>query len=177
MLRAWALAEVTSPTSPMQQVRELDPVRAKLQAEGLGALTPVDWQLLERDIRWARQPMLGPLLVLGPTWYRGHLSVDVLAGVRAIGFPPFVEKAPARRLAALCAAEGHPGAATGEFKRAAMTAPPILVGETLEGPWCLAEGYRRCCRAIRDQEAGRFDGKPLPVIVGVHATIARWSWW
>ena len=177
MLRAWALAEVTSSTSPMQQAPDFDPVREKLRAGGADTLTPADWQLLERGIRWAREPILGPLLALRPRWYRAHLPVEVLADARTIGFPLFVAKAPSRRLAALCAAEGHPGAAPGEFRREAMTAPPILVGVTLEGPWCLAEGYRRCCRAIRDQQAECFDGLPLPVIVGVGPEMARWTWW
>jgi len=176
MVRAWALAEVTGPSSPLQQVPQLDPVREKLRAGGAGTLTNADWQLLERGIRLTRQPMLDPLLALRPTWYRGHLPIDVLAGARTINYQRFVELAPSRRLAALCVTRGQPGGAP-EFDRAAMTAPPILIGPTLDGPWCLVEGYRRCCRAIRDDLAGHFDGLPLPVIVGVGPDMSRWRWW
>lgn len=171
-----ALLPHCSPTSPLQQIRPLDPVREKLHAGGPGTLTNADWQLLERGIRWARQPMLDPLLSLHPMWYRGHLPIGVLGDARTINFQPFVEKAPSRRLAALCVTGGH-SEDVAEFDRAAMTAPLILVGLTLEGPWCLVEGYRRCCRAIRDDRAGRFDGLPLPAIVGVGTEMARWQWW
>ena len=176
MLRAWALAEVTSSTSPMQKASEFDPVREKLRAGGADTLIPADWQLLERGIRWARQPMLDPLLALQPTWYRGSLPIDVLAGARMINLPAYVERAPSRQFAAFCVTRGQPGGPP-EFNRAAMTAPPILAGTTLDGPWCLVEGYRRCCRAIRDHLAGRFDELPLPVIVGVSPDMPRWPWW
>jgi len=174
MARAWALAEVISPTSPMQQMSECNPVRAKLR-DG-GTLSETDWQVLEHGIRWARQPMLDPLLALHPTWYRGELPVDVLAGARTINLPAYVERAPSRQLAALCATRGQSEGAP-EFHHASMTAPAILVGPTLDGPWCLVEGYRRCCRAIRDDRAGRFDGLPLSVIVGVGPDMSRWRWW
>jgi hypothetical protein len=176
MLRAWALAEVTSADSPMRQIPQLDPIRATVRGRGSGLLNDADWSLLERAILSVRQPMLAPLCALHLTWHRGQLPVEALAQARTINYGPFVAKAPSRRLADLCAAEGHPGAAGG-FDRTALTAAPILVGVALEGPWCLVEGYRRCCRAIRDQVAGRFDGQLLPVIVGVHPEIAEWPWW
>jgi len=76
MLRAWALAEVTSTDSLMQQIPQLDPVRTTLRGIGARGLTAGDWALLERAILAIRQPMLGPLLELQLLWHRGQLPVE-----------------------------------------------------------------------------------------------------
>ncbi len=79
--------------------------------------------------------------------------IEAVAGMRIMAFPPFLEKAPSRRLAELAEAERGAGpAGQPEFSRAAMVGAPIAVGRTLDGPFTLMEGYTRCCRALRDQQ-------------------------
>jgi hypothetical protein len=173
-LREWGLAEIVSPTAPLGQMRELEPLRARVRAAGRATLTEEDWQILERGARATRSPMIDPLLLLRPAWYEGEVAVANLFDARIIAYQPFVEKAPSRRLDDLC---GQPQAPSAEFNRAVMTARPIVLGSSLSGPWCLVEGYRRCCRAIRDHRVGRFDGQPMPVIAGVTSRATEWSWW
>jgi len=173
MLRAWALAEVTGPG---MQIPQLDPVREKLRVGGTASLNDWDWWLLEKTVPIARAPILGALLPLRVSWYRGHLTIEALAEqARTFNFAPFDKVAPSRQLAALCRAIRRPDAP--EFDRAAMTVPPVFVAPSITGPWCLIEGYRRCCRALRDRDGGRFDGQPLPVIVGVHPSTETWALW
>ena len=43
-------------------------------------------------------------------------------------------------------------------------------------PFTLVEGYTRCCRALRDWSSGRFDGLPIPMLLGVTERIGEWRW-
>ena len=92
-------------------------------------------------------------------------------------FQAYLEKAPSRRLADFAEAERGAPRTEPEFQRHAMRGMPIAVGTTLDGPLTLVEGYTRSCRALRDHHDRRFDGLPLPIIVGVSARIEEWPWW
>jgi len=174
VIREWGLAEIVSPTAPLGAMPELASVRARVRTTGREGLTEADWQILEGEARRTRAPMIDPLLRLAPDWYEGELLIEDLVVARIINYQPFVENAPSRRLDDFC---GQPTRDAAEFDRPAMNARPILLGSSLAGPWCLVEGYGRCCRAIRDHRAGRFDGQPIPVIAGVAPRATEWHWW
>ena len=84
---------------------------------------------------------------------------------------------PSGRLIDFAEAERGAGTGRAEFDRSCMVGTPIAVGPTLDGPFMLVEGYTRCCRALRDQNAGLYDGLPMPLLVGVTRQIRGWIWW
>lgn len=180
MLRTWAMAEVVNPrwTRHVVGVPWPDGVRPRWTWGQWDALTEAEWGMDEQIISQLRAPLLDGLLQLQPRWNEGSLPIDTVAGMRIMAFPPFLERAPSRRLAELAEAERGAGpAGQPEFIRAAMVGLPIAVGRTLDGPFTLMEGYTRCCRALRDHNAGLYDGLPMPMIVGVTERIQEWPWW
>lgn len=173
-IREWGLAEIVSDKLPTGSAPWLEPLRAKVRNARRDELTEAEWSALERLARDFRAPMLDPLLALRPKWYEGEIAVEDLYQARIIAYPPFVKNAPSRRLDELC---GPSNAPAPEFDRAVMNARPIVLGPSVAGPWCLVEGYGRCCRALRDHRAGRFDGQAIPVIAGITPLASEWSWW
>ncbi|MFQ5962076.1 MAG: hypothetical protein ACE5MG_11835 [Candidatus Methylomirabilales bacterium] len=173
-IREWGLAEIVSDKLETGSAPGLEPLRARVRSVSRHELTEAQWGALERLARLFRAPMLDPLAALRPEWYEGEITVEELLGARIIAYPPFVQNAPSRRLDDFC---GPPHGTVPEFDRAVMNARPIILGLSISGPWCLVEGYGRCCRAIRDHRAGRFDERPIPVIAGVTPRATEWSWW
>ncbi len=180
MLRNWAIAEATSAQKEMSEVVAGWPAETqrKLHAGEQDALSEDEWRMLEAAIVLTRQPLLVGLLWLQPQWYQGEVPVEMLADMRIINFSPFVQKAPSRKLSDL--AEARPGGATdakSEFSLDKMVGLPIAVGLSLDGPFCLVEGYTRCCTILRDYKGGTFSHRQVPLIVGVSERIVEWSWW
>lgn len=174
-IREWGLAEIVSDKLPIGSFPQLEPLRTRVREVGRLGLTDTEWRALEEIARAYRASMIDPLLELRPTWYEGgEFAVEELLGVRIINDQGFIQRAPSRILKDLC---GEPTPGIPEFDRAKMNARPILLGSSLGGPWCLVDGYGRCCRAIRDHRAGRFDGRSIPAIVSVTPRAAEWVWW
>ncbi len=179
MLRTWAIAEVANPrwAANLAGVPWPPGLKAKMDVGQWDALTEAEWGMDEQVICQLRAPLLDGLLPLQPHWYEGGLPIEAVADMRIMAFPPCVEKAPSRRLADLAEAERGAGpVGQAEFARAIMVGLPIAVGRTLDGPFLLVEGYTRCCRALRDQNTGLYDGLPMPMVVGVTERIQEWAW-
>jgi hypothetical protein len=178
MLRAWAMAEVTNPrwAHNLAGVGWPSELQAKMKADDWAALTEAEWESVEDVIAQLRASLLDGLLQLQPRWYEGELAIEAVAQMRIMAYPPFVANAPSRRLVDL--AEVERGASSGppEFLRAYMVGTPIAVAPVVGGPFTLVEGYTRCCRALRDWNSARFDGLPIPMLIGVTERIGEWSW-
>ena len=180
MLRNWARAEATSPQREMSEVIGGWPAETqrKLYAGQHEALSEAEWRMLEAGIVLTRQPLLVGLLWLQPQWYQRDVPVEMLADMRIINFSPFVQKASSRKLADLAEAErGGATAGKSEFSLDKMVGLPIAVGLSFDGPFCLVEGYTRCCTILRDYKDGTFQHRQVPFIVGVSERIVEWSWW
>ena len=169
MLRSWAMAEVTNPrwASNLAGVEWPSMLKAKMDAGDWVALTEAEWAIVEDVISQLRAPLLGGLLQLGPRWYESELPIETVAQIRIMAYPPFVAKVPSRRLMDLAEAERGASSSAPEFLRASMVGTPIAVAPIIVGPFTLVEGYTRCCRALRDWSSGRFDGLPIPMLLGV----------
>jgi hypothetical protein len=175
VVRDWAISEVISDVADLARDPYLPAVRRRVLAGE--KLLPGEWDLLETRLRVVRSPLLDGLLAVRPTWFRGELSLTTFGEMRIIAFQPFVEKAPSRRLEDYCAAEAAGRTSpTREFIRERMNAPVLAVASSLSGPYCLVDGYNRCCRALRDSRAGYFDGHPIRVNVCITSQIRRWQW-
>ena len=178
MLRTWAMAELMNPrwAPNLAGVPWPSALRAKMNARDWAALTEAEWAMVEHVMMQLRAPLLGGLLPLQPQWYEGGVPIEAVAEMRVMAYAPFVAKVPSRRLVDLAEAERGAPSGTPEFVRAFMVGVPIAVAPALAGPFTLVEGYTRCCRALRDWNTGRFDGLPIPMVVGVTDRIGEWGW-
>ncbi len=178
-MRAWAIAEATSQKAALgKAVAEgwcPPEMREKLLSGRYAALTETEWQALERVILQSRGPLL--------QGFEGHVPVEVLRQMRFFDLPDWTAKAPSRNLGDLCGERHLPGREP-EF-RGFFTGieRPIAVGPSLQGPFCLVEGYTRCGAILRDHRAGLSQVERVPIIVGITPRIAEWSdgqghrWW
>lgn len=155
VLREWAIAEATSSKEdfPKLLAQHVPQVLQKLRAGQRGALTEAELRDLERAIEHYRVPLLTELLRLQPQWYEGEIPVEILADMRIFNLPDWVRWAPSRKLSNFCGERTGEAAGRAEFK--GFTAErPVAVGPSLQGPYCLVEGYTRCCGILRDFKAG-----------------------
>ncbi len=181
VLRNWAMAELANPRWAPKLVDVPWPPgsKAKMEAGQWNTLTEQEWEFMEEILtQHLRRPLLTPLLPLQPEWYLEDFPIEAVAEIRFMKLQPWVSKVPgSRRLADLAEAERGEHTGRPEFIRASMVGLPIAVGQSLAGPFTLVEGYTRCCRALRDQNIGLYDGLPIPMVVGVTERIQEWAWW
>jgi hypothetical protein len=156
MLRTWLIAEFGNAArwSALKD-RVPAPLLKKCLADE-GILTEPESVQLEAVIRIFRGPLLDGLLPIVTEWYAGGLPVGELSQLRIINFAPFVAVASCRmferlvdhietgrQIADTDLAENCRRISTG-FDIGRMRGRPILVGETINGPYFLVEGYTRC---------------------------------
>jgi len=149
VLRAWAIAEATSAKEGLGRAIAADQasseLRDKLIAGRYAELNDVEWHWLESAIMQLRAPLLRGLLALGPDWYEGEVPVSFLDGMRFFNLPAWVRRAPSRRFADLALSREKPETNEPEVRGFGTAVErPIAVGPSLEGPFCLLEGYTRC---------------------------------
>jgi len=188
ILRAWAIAEATSTKEPLGQAiaqgRGPSGLAAKVVAGLHEEITDAEWQWLERAILQTRGHLLDGLIHLRPEWYEGEVLLTFLEGIRFFNLPDWVRKTPSRQFADLVMSRRKPVGHAPEFHGFATAIErPIAVGPSLEGPFCLLEGYTRCGCLLRDYRAGLSSLDRLPMVIGVASRIAEWSnghghrWW
>ena len=183
VLRAWAIAETTTEKAPLRQAVREGRLRDKLLGGRSDDLSEPEWQALERAILQTRGPMLTGLLSLRPDWHEGDMPVSRLADMRFFNVPAWTAKTPSRNFGDLAGRRHLPGVEP-EFRGfATRTERPIAVAASLDGPFCLIEGYTRCASLLRDHRAGMASREQVPMVVGVTPRIAEWSdgrghpWW
>ena len=119
--------------------------------------------------------MLGGLLSLRPEWYEGDIPAAELADMRFFDLPDWTAKTPSRNFGDLVGMRHLPGSEP-EFRGfSTRIERPIAVAASLEGPFCLVEGYTRCGSSLRDHRAGLANLDRLPIIAGITPRIAEWS--
>lgn len=187
VLRAWAVAEATSAKEPLGKAvaegRCPPEMRDKLLAGRHRELTEAEWQALVRAVLQARGPLLQGLLDLRPEWYEGKVPIPFVEQMFFFNLPAWVAKTPSRNLGDL-AGTRHQSGNEPEFRGFFTDIErPIAVGPSLDGPFCLVEGYTRCGCLVRDHRAGLSILDPIPILVGISPRIAEWSngqghlWW
>jgi len=124
------------------------------------------------------------LIGLAPEWYEGEVAISFLDGMRFFNLPPWVSKVPSLQFADLALSRQRPAMNEAEFCGFATAIErPIAVAPSLEGPFCLLEGYTRCACILRDHRTGLSSLARLPMIVAVTSRIVEWSdehghlWW
>jgi len=148
---------------------------AKLRTARLNELTEADWVSLKRAIIAVRSPFLVSLIALAPDWYVGHLSIDAVAAMRFANSDDWPQKWPSRVFGDLAGARHLPGR-TPEFRGFRTTIErPIAVGPSLDGPFCLMEGYTRLACILRDHRAAIRSTPDVELFVGV-ATLIETEW-
>ena len=188
VLRAWAIAEATSAKKPLEQAvmqaRGPTGLSAKILAGRHAKITETEWQWLEQSILEVRRALLHGLIRLRPDWYEGEVPIIFLEDMRFFKLSDWVRKVPSRQFADLVMSRERPAGNEPEFRGFATSIErPIAAGPSLDGPFCLLEGYTRCGCLLRDYRAGFSSLDRLPMMIGVTPRIAEWSdghghlWW
>ena len=118
----------------------------------------------------------------------GELDSSELSNLRIMNYGPHTRLAPTRTLSAfaekLDAQQAQPGEdGFGEnyrivratFRFESVRGRPILVAETVSGPFTLLEGYTRLTVMTSMWRAGKIDSKPIPILLGVCPRLKEWS--
>jgi hypothetical protein len=157
---------------------------AKILAGLHAEITAAEWYWLEQTTLQTREPLLHGLIRLRPDWYDGEVPITFLEGMRFFNLAEWVRKIPSRQFADLAMSRQKPVGHEPEFHGFATAIErPIAAGPSLEGPFCLLEGYTRCGCLLRDYRAGLSSLDRLPMVIGVTSRIAEWSnghghlWW
>ena len=184
MLQAWGVAELRSPRGDQAlQAGLISPqLLEALRTQDFGGISPDGWASVEDATIAMRGQLVSSLLHLELHWYDHDLD---LAGVQALRFfnlPEWQTKWPSQMLVDL-AGERDTTRTEPEFR--GFETPierPIAVGPSLNGPFCLVEGYTRVCTWLRDQHAWPHH-TPLPFLIGISPQIQAWAhprghkWW
>jgi hypothetical protein len=187
MLKSWALAEATSQKGALgQAVRDLDPthpLRRKVLRGEVTLLDAGDWEILVNAIQQTRQPLLAGLIGAPIEWYEAEADAQDMSAMSFIAVKEWAEKWPSMRLVDLCGTR-HKQGPEPEFQGwRTSIARPIALGQTKDGPFCLIEGYTRCCTWLRDERASIRPPSTVPLIVGIWPGVSRWAsptghhWW
>lgn len=184
VLRSWGIAEATSTKESgfsAEVARQAPAIHGKLlRAE---PLSEAELDALARGIEQYRAPLISGLQAVQPQWFEGVLPVQTLAEMRFFNMNEWSEKAPSRMFGDLAGTRTIAGTQP-EFRGFATSVErPIAVAPSLDGPFCLVEGYTRCAAIVRDHRAGLSATGEVPMIVGVTLRITAWSngrghaWW
>jgi len=146
-------------------------VRAKI----LGGSTIDDTDVAE--IVRASMAVRGAFVVFflsnGTQWFTADFPASELGGVRVLRC--HVAFSPNRTFAEFAQAKQELGPP--RFDLSVTRGRPILVGPTVNGPWCLMEGNHRCCSILRGNADGTNPISSIPVIAGICARAQEWYWW
>ena len=170
MLRNWAVAEIDSSRwGKYYRTCLPDAVFRKANSE-CPTLAEGEWTQLEAAVRQLRSPLLNDLLSFQIRWFEGKLLTEELAEAAIINLDQFNRVAPSKRLVDIAKAGIVPGQEG--FDSTKMRGFPILVAQRNEGPYCLVEGYSRCCSILSLKSSNH-----VSVIVGVSEDVGRWRWY
>ena len=122
-------------------------------------------------------------------WYRGTMASGQLSQLRTINFFPFVNAVPSRSFGDLVSVwiqqdreipntdlTQNVRRIVGGFALDRMQGRPIVVAETLDGPYFLVEGYTRCSVLLLKHYDGSLRDVDVPVLIGLAPQLRRWSW-
>ncbi|MGA8302916.1 MAG: hypothetical protein WA691_01365 [Thermoplasmata archaeon] len=152
-------AEIDSPTDHGNRWRaELEPQLLRiLTTDDRRAMTKEDWANLLAAAIAVRGDYVVQLMALRLAWFRGHFGISELRNIRVADYPPFSGFAPSRRLQEFvrCMDEGRSMAGAEFADRYRKLRPsfdvqrvrglPILVAESVDGPFTEVEGLTRLC--------------------------------
>lgn len=177
VLLAWGLGEAKSEKPDHVISTSLDPgIVTSIRAGH--ALTTEQEETVKDNLLIARRGMLHDLLRLQPDWYRGQMGADELGRLRIYNESNAIRKAGGSRDMTALMLRGdlnEPMQFVGDPGK--LSEPPIGVGKTLDGPFCLIDGYNRCRALLRDHHSGRRCLDHISFIVGVTNRIAEYRWW
>jgi hypothetical protein len=154
---------------------------------------PTEWSVGDRAlaieaIRGYRQPILGGLFALKPSWHVAEISQDELASLRPLDFAPFNALAPDRRLGTLVGAMDagrdtpNDGFAFGyrslkkTFRVEAVLGLPAVAAKTKGGPFVVFDGLTRLCVLCSRVGSGETIPTPIPLFVALTPRLSEWRW-
>jgi len=183
----WAKAEFTSLRFSEGYVNLTPRVQTLLRSGQKENLTASDWENLQSITLWYRRPLLVGLRRLGTNWFTDVLRYDELPNVLTMTLPDFVAAAPSRRLSDFAAAldRGEIDPAQNELIRSykqtrdtfsleRLTAAPILVAESKDGPYVLLEGYSRLSAMTSLHLREDLTNGAIDVLLGVCNNLREW---
>lgn len=166
---------------------EMDPdLKDRLLRDERDTFTPEDWEALLQALLTTRADTIQPLLDLDLEWFRGELPANAWPNLRVLNLRIFAPLAPTRLLPEFVAAldagatwEGvdpswypHLRAA---FDPSKMHGVPMVVAESVSGPYTLFEGTTRMCVIYSRQQRGELAVPCVPMVLGVSEQISRWE--
>lgn len=190
VLIAWGVAELRGAAGTRAVALGLltAQVLDGLQSGDPDALSADGWAQVIAAIQHKRAPLIGNLFTLGIEWTRTTFDVAQLQAMEIIAVPEWHAKYPSHRMDELAGPRDL--ARTGPEFRGFETVIecPIAVGATLDGLFCLVEGYTRVAAFLHDAHGGLT--KPgdiavptMPMLLGVSSRIHEWEgpkgwrWW
>lgn len=188
MLQNWALAEITSIRRQKYLNGALPQGLIEKIRQGQYDFTKREWKQLTDMIRSTRSELLSGLLQLKLEWYDGALPVSELNTLEMMNWPPFVNLAESRKFIdlvdAFCAEKmplnHHEFAANlerikNEFVLDKMKGMPIVVGQSIQPPYVLIEGFTRLSAILLNLLENRVDVKEMLIILGVSTRLKEWQ--
>ena len=135
-----------------------------------------------------REPLLGGLLRLKPSWRAAGIPADELASLRPLDCPPCNELAPDRLLATLVKAM-HAGRDTPEvgsssaqrtllrqLRAEEVLGLPGIVGRTECGPFVVFDGLTRLCVLLHRSTSGESFPQAIRVFSAQSTRCSEWRW-
>ena len=186
MFVEWGKAELPEAHRQREAPKKAPPELRQKLARG-DALTPEERRTVAGLMRENRREILSlPLPAI--EWFTAVLATSRVGALELDGYwvsmalgagrPPCVpwrEPHP-RTVHELSAHPDAPPLTTvGDFAPASLCGLPILLGESLDGPWCVADGTNRLRSLWRSRVAGRETPETLAVVVGVHPSARSWK--
>ncbi|MGP8074931.1 MAG: hypothetical protein ACLQD9_00670 [Thermoplasmata archaeon] len=135
-----------------------------------------------------REPILGGLFTLKPSWHVAEITPDELPLLRPLDYPPFNALAPDRRLGTLVeamdAGRDTPGDTfsigyrrlRGEYRAEEVRGLPAVAGRTEAGPYIVFDGLTRLSVLRHRSISGETVPAAIPLFLAVTARIASWKW-
>lgn len=188
VLRAFAESELWSPRWSRYLTRFFDqPTVDRLRGMPSGLWSQVDRDLAIDAIKQLRDPILGPLLQLGPEWHEAQLNTDAFAELRTIRFAPFKPLSPDYLVGEFVSSMDSGRDTLGDgfsvgyramldrFDPNQMRGRPCLVARSKDGPYIIFEGLTRLCCVLSRIRRGIVTPSPIHVYVGVTPDLDRWG--
>jgi len=142
---------------------------------------------IEKSVRAVRLPILEGLMRKGVEWYEGVLDFEELSTLRVMNWPALVHLSPSRTLRELAETldRGVPAPRDQDFaasyrnlrpifRLADLRGMPIVVAESVDGPYTIMEGYCRLSALMSKYLAKEVERGEITVMLGVSPRLRAW---
>ena len=185
VLRAWGVSEFSNPER-WSDLKVSEGIRKDIIEGRFESLSSIQWSEIEKEISRFRGRLLEGLKPLNPACFLCELEGCEVGKIRLIRYQPFVENVPSGRLEDLArAAEVGFADPSGfcdnvrrlsrNFDLSEMAGFPIVVAQSVVGPYTLVDGYSRLTSLL----CSRLDFRTslIPLYLGITPSISEWPWY